>query len=340
MKLPKYLSPTSLSTFEASSLEFYLSYLAGDRPEKIPQNHHMAIGSSFDAYVKSYLHGKLVGADPRFEFDTLFEAQVEPQNRDKAREDGKYAFACYVKSGALADLMLELNGSIGKPTFEASILGVVNGYREGVTLDLDVPLFGKPDIRFIHREGASIQYDWKVNGFYGKLNTSPVARYKKIMDGWTENQSRSHGTSHKEFFPLKYKGLVISYHYLEEANKKWADQLATYGWLLGETVGTEFICGIDQLACDGSYPPPKIRVAQHRCRISTDYQFNLLERYQNLWQLIQESQPGGRNPGWFFRDLTHEESAAKCENLDHTGLTIREGMSEQEKGIIRMLRGM
>jgi hypothetical protein len=70
----------------------------------------MSIGSSFDAYAKSWLHENLFGKgnDPRFEFQALFEAQVEPHNRDWALQNGQYVFEQYKQSGALSDLLGEL----------------------------------------------------------------------------------------------------------------------------------------------------------------------------------------------------------------------------------------
>ena len=61
----------------------------------------MSVGGSFDAYAKSALHERLFGkgAAPQFEFQTIFENQVEPHNRDFALEAGKYIFDCYVLTG-------------------------------------------------------------------------------------------------------------------------------------------------------------------------------------------------------------------------------------------------
>src|SRR5688572_28983595 len=119
-----YLSPSSISVYRSNPTEFYLRYLVDDRPERVPQNAPMAIGSAFDAYVKSYLHNALFGAvDSKFELRTLFEAQVESQCRDLAWDHGRYAFDCYKDSGALSDLMLEMQRGIGEPRFEFSAQG-------------------------------------------------------------------------------------------------------------------------------------------------------------------------------------------------------------------------
>lgn len=337
MRTPKYLSPTSLKTFEGNPIDFYINYLADDRPERCPQTVPMAVGSSFDAYCKSYLHEALFGrnVDPKFGFTNLFEAQVETQNRDRALLDGAWAFKQYKQSGALADIILELNQAIGRPTFEFDVLGAVNGYREGVTIDLEVPIFGKPDVRFINREGCHVIYDWKVNGYYSKGNTSPKPKYVKILDGWlftTAKNSRNHNMAHPDTIIREYKGMRIGSHFLEEVDPEWADQLATYAWLMGEPVGSETIVGIDQLCCadSGTQYLPMIRVAQHRARISENWQFGLLKRYQDLWNRITS--------GHYFSDLSLEESIARCKELDNNGLKLTPNMSEEEKAKIRLMR--
>src|SRR5581483_6216669 len=138
MREIKYLSPTSISKYAEDPDEFYLNYLADNRPPRMAQTQPMSIGSAFDAYVKSFLHQSLfgVGNDPKFEFQTLFEAQVEACNRDWAMVHGKQAFDVYKKCGALYDLMLELQHSVGTPRFEIDMMGVVDAHREGVTKQL------------------------------------------------------------------------------------------------------------------------------------------------------------------------------------------------------------
>lgn len=338
MRTPKYLSPTSLKVFEENQTQFYLNYLADNRPDRFPQTIHMAVGSAFDAYVKSYLYNVLYGKlDPKFAFEALFEAQVEVQNRTTALKAGAWAFECYKKSGALIELLGELRLAIGPVSFEFDILGVANGYREGITIkECDVPIFGKPDIRFMNQHGARITYDWKVNGFWGKSNTSPKPGYIRCLDGWgyeIAKPSRSNGERHKDCNVILVDGVQINCCYFETIDRDWADQLATYQWLLGEPIGRESIIGIDQLACapSGVEGRPMIRVAQHRSRVSENYQYALLARYQNLWHRITS--------GHFFTELTLEESQSKCAELDKNSLAIKDGMSEEEQQKIRLMRG-
>src|SRR5579872_3823999 len=90
---PSYLSYSSLSLFEKDKEEFFLKHLASNRPDRIPQERPASVGSSFDARVKSELSIVLGIAGNKFE--DLFEAQVEPQNRDWALPAGQYVFEQY-----------------------------------------------------------------------------------------------------------------------------------------------------------------------------------------------------------------------------------------------------
>ena len=124
MRRREYISPSAYKIFKTDLEQFYIQYLADEKTEREPQTSAMSIGSSFDAYVKAYLHKVIYGqqGDPRFEFEPLFEAQVEPHNRDWARKHGAYVFDCYKTSGALADLLTELETAMEPPSFEISPL--------------------------------------------------------------------------------------------------------------------------------------------------------------------------------------------------------------------------
>lgn len=289
MRIPDYLSPTSVKLFYSDREAFYLRYLADEREPREPQNCHMAIGSAFDAYAKSYLHEALFGkgADPRYAFDSLFQDQVEPHNRDMALVDGAHAFEEYRKMGCFATMMLELGKAVGEPHFEFTINDTING----------IPLLGKPDIHFLSEKGARVVYDWKVNGYYSSRTKSPMKGYINLMPG---------NKTHKDCFLLTVNGIMINIGmFLEDGNRDWADQLSIYSWLLGEPVGSEqMIVGIDQV-CG---PKDKLRFATHRLRISSDHQFDLMMLVEDAWKLITKKH--------VFDNLSLEESQERCELLD------------------------
>ena len=303
MKLPKYLSPSSRSLFYTDRREYYLKYLADERPPRMPQTKPMSVGSSFDAYIKSYLHKRLFGVvEPKYELDTLLKSQVESQNLDWAIDAGKICFEQYKESGAIADLMIELEKAIDDPRFEFKV--------EGRLLHEDIidgiPIVGYPDLYFKLDNEAHVIYDFKVNGFCAKSNTSPKPGYIMCRDGWAGKQSRSHRTSHKNAHISNYGGIKINVAgHFESVDDSWAAQLTTYGWLEGVSVGDKMIAGIEQLACS---PGPKIRVASHRGLVSKPYQLQLLGTYAYQWKTIHS--------GHIFDDLTREESDQMCATLD------------------------
>lgn len=315
MRSPKYLSPSSIATFEKDRTEFYLRYLAENRPPRLPQTKQMAIGAAFDAFVKSYLVGELKGrdSDPRFELQTIFENQVEPHNRTLAFSHGKWAFKCYKKSGALADLMLVLQDALEEPKFEFEIEGRI----AHETSSDGIPLLGKPDVFYRAKNSMRVVHDWKVNGFYSLHPTSPRKGYVLSRDGWDDDaHSRSHRTFHKDAQIIVMNGLHVNCaHYLEDIDSSWADQLAIYGWVLGEPIGSPFIACIEQLASGGytEYVLPKIRVSSYRNKISTTYQCNLFTRIANIWKKIQDCI---LNKEPFFDNMTLEESIERCKSLD------------------------
>lgn len=320
MRKPTYLSPSALSLWKFDQEAYYLRYLSNVREVKEPQTAPMSVGSAFDAYIKAYLHNAIFGPNgkdsAKYELSAIFEAQVESQHRSAAWEAGAYLFGLYKDYGALAELMYDLQGAATEPRFEIEIQGVVRGQREGLTATTKgVTLLGKPDIIFINHVGAVVILDWKVNGYYSRSTTSPMPGYKRMFAPY----HRNHGDCHPDYCPMQFKGMEVdSYAYLEARNPDWARQLSTYGWLLGEPVGTEIVTAIDQLVCapgsvvkstTGAYMP-SVRIAQHRSRVSQQFQLAVFDDYANLWRVINEE------PFWYFRDLTIEQSAGRCELLE------------------------
>ena len=61
MRIPKYISPSSLSKFESDRRTFYERYLCDIRTERTPQFDFMAVGSAFDAFVKNAIYEAVFG---------------------------------------------------------------------------------------------------------------------------------------------------------------------------------------------------------------------------------------------------------------------------------------
>lgn len=319
MRVPTYLSPTSIAKWETSVEEFYLYYLTDNRPPREPQTQPMSIGSAFDAFVKSYLHEKLFGQthkdSNRFGRKALFEAQVEPQHRSWAWTNGAYVFEMYKKSGALLDLLTDLNAAQESPRFEFEVTGVVNGYREGVSRSFGVAgpgtdgsepsgrltLLGKPDVAYVNKAGRHVILDWKVNGYCSRYSVSPMQGYVRVRG--SDGRTQGH---HARCSPFELDGITINIAAkLEDFNKDWARQLAIYAWLMEEPIGGDFVIAVDQLVCKPSGPT---RVAEHRCRIGIDFQQRMFDKALEIWEIVHSDH--------IFRNLTLEESKGRCALLD------------------------
>lgn len=307
MRKMNYLSPTSLKLWESDRDSFYLQYLCETRTQRPPQTGPMAVGSAFDAYVKSFLVERLIGKRPEFEFDTIFNQQVESQNRDAARIEGKQVFDAYTKQGALSDILLDLEGCVGQPRFETAIEGYVSSISHAFG---DVPLLGKPDIFFITKKGARVIFDWKVNGFHSNYNYSPKPGYIRIR-----STDKKNGSAHPKAMVMDHNGVKISVtHPLCTVDKDWAAQLSIYAWLLGEDIGSKFIVAIDQIACSrDSLNEREFRIAQHRALVSQSFQEELFKKAHEAWYSIQK--------GHIFTNMSKEESDQRCATLDSMAAT-------------------
>lgn len=326
MREISYLSPSAIDQWEKSQDEFYLKYLAGEKPPRFPQNKAMAAGSVFDAHCKSYLHERLFGKgnDPKYALESLIEAQVESHLRDWAREHGPHIFEQYQSSGALADLFTELSVAQGDIKMEMEVRGAVEGHREGATRTIgSVVLLGKPDLTFTNKAGAFVVYDWKVSGHQSNNAPSPMQGYLRLRS----SGKTSHGM-HKKCVPMMVKGVMINIGgHLEEYSKDWARQLSIYGWLCQQPIGSDFIVGIDQICCDknkGLAPErPSIRVAEHRTTVGREFQSLVFNRAVEIWEIVHSDH--------IFRDLSKEDSAAKCEVMEQVAAgLVGDGTTEDK----------
>jgi hypothetical protein len=295
MRIPKYLSYSGMSLFYKDPEAFYLRYLVENRPPREPQTAPMAVGSAFDAFVKAYLFERLVGRkDAQYEKQALFETQVEEQARDQAWKDGTEVFDFYKKTGALADLVLDMEGCIGEPRFETEVTGLV-----GITSRVGtVPILGKPDIFFVTKDGARIIFDWKVNGFYSNSPPSPKTGYLKMFPG---------RGMHAMCMPHTHRGFTVNArHPLNMVDKEWAAQLSTYAWVLGEEIGSDYITIVDQIVCNKH--TRNHRVARHSCLVQDKFQLEVFDKYHKCWNAIQS--------GHVFTNLSYDENLSKMKTLD------------------------
>jgi len=309
LRMPKFLSFSALCIYEQSPEDYAKRYLTEIRPPRDPQSKAAAAGSAFDAYVKSALHFVATGRrDPEYSEDALIESQVDEALWDWARPVGQYLMKCYTDSQMYGELCKLIWEADSEPRFEFDVYGQIEG----------VPIFGKPDCEFI-RKGARILLDWKVMGFAAKKSgISPYQGYRLCRDGYNAPKpSQSHGNSHKKYKPRMLGDLEINTWALEDSCMKWADQLAMYGWVLGDgIVGDDTIYMIDQLVCK---PMPKgyplIRVANFRAQIRRSYQRHVADRLVKLWRVLES--------GHIFPELSREESDWRLDVLNKEAMCRR-----------------
>jgi hypothetical protein len=329
-----------MTLWEAEPDDFYMKYLAENRPARMPQTEPMSVGSAFDAYVKAELHEALfgAGADPEYELRPLFDSQVEEHNRDWAWKAGEYCFDRYKFMGAYDELLKLLEQSIEDPRFECKLNGVLGA--------LEVPFTGKPDCRFVLDLGQgriSVVLDWKVKGFCSKSAPSPSKGYMLCRDAYepipnakgVPKSSQSHEKSHKLYMEHDFRGLTINRDYMENCSKDYADQCSLYGWLLGEPVGSEALIFIDELICkptgnalEGQYP--LLRIANHRARVKPEYQQKLIERVESCWSAVTS--------GHIFPDVSREESDLRIKLLDDVAIGLASDGSPEEDFFSEVVR--
>src|SRR6202040_2572915 len=102
----------------------------------------------------------------------------------------------------------------------------------------------------------------------------------------------------------------------EDVDMTWATQLGIYGWLLGCSIGEDFITGIDQICCAPTGAEfPDLRFAEHRLLISKSFQYSIFELAADIWDRAHSDH--------FFREMSKEESQARCKMLDEAATALQ-----------------
>ena len=122
-----------------------------------------------------------------------------------------------------------------------------------------------------------------MNGYFSERSTSPAKGYVSLYDCQTQETKR-----HKNCEIGEVHGITVNTACpMNEANKKWADQLSMYLWMAGMPVGSsDHVVGIDQFVGKRE----KHRIAIHRSQITPEYQVNLFDRLQKMWEAIQKNE--------------------------------------------------
>jgi len=300
MRQPKYYSASNIGTFFQDKEDYYLKYLS-DFKVRDPQSPAMALGSAFDARVKAFLYPRYVGdGNPAFEFDTLFAAQVEPQNRDVLLETSKIVYKAYVESGSLTRLCKILDRSeniMMENRLEADLFGI--------------PFIGYPDLSF-DLDGEPWIFDYKVNGYFSKNGIGPKKYYSHIQAGLnnTGKPIRGNKTSHKDAL-IRYQSEVpyCANHGFEEVDPKWAFQMMCYHFMKGVPTDKRPMIGIEQISCQ----PNKIRVVNIRGMVSAPFVTEMERKIKHVHKVVTTVIDGYPH---IFENLPKRENDLLCQTLD------------------------
>jgi len=273
---PKFLSPSSWMLFCKDKREWALKYLlkkddGGALVPKLKQTEPMALGGAFDCRVKSYLVERIYGSPegyhaPGYDFISLFEAAVDEENRDLVEEKSADVFAQYQASGALANLMFEVERADSDIYMETTVHGFVG----------EVPVMGKPDLHFSSGRVRVID-DWKVNGVYAKRRISPKKNYLRL---WDSEKPEVGYITHKACMPAVLDGFGYDMStYFEDIAVDWATQIAVYDMILGGDHEI-LLAGIEQVCGGGDRG---LRFAAHRGRISPGFSETVQAGFSELW---------------------------------------------------------
>lgn len=292
----KYISPSSLSKFYSSREEFYKSYLAENYLERDPSTRPMLLGSGFDAFVKNELMRCLKGGESvmlgkPFHLQTLFNKQVqEGEHRQWAWETGGKLFLDYKDCGAFDTLFTELSSGTDIE-FEHEVFDELT-----LPSGLVVKIRGFVDLCYKNKEGLVI-VDWKCNNHCGKRKMSPKPFY--II-------RRPSLKPHRSDF-LVDRGVLMTSQCFSKIDKKWAEQLVIYSWMLGSPIGDPCVLQIEQLL---GVPDGDCEIVTYRGSVSEEFQLEVVNKIERMFKTIKS--------GHIFDEVSRTESDKICSHLEST----------------------
>ncbi len=250
-KLPKFLSPSSLSKARKEPITFYLRKLRKDNiyPQE-KTNLAAACGTAFDIDVKRWLIEKGVKTGKPLEYieDSLSKAElILPEEYDNVRKAGRKLLGEYRSSRAL---------------FEKNWVSVEDHYEGKIG---DAPVRGQLDATVVDPYTEQIiPFDFKVSGYTSKNGMSPKKGFYKKFD-------------------LEWKPAHKLYKHnmpIDEIDLGFARQFATYGHLMG--LKPPFPVMFDHLCFNGK--KKKIIVCSYRAVVTPKFFNELSIQYNQLWK--------------------------------------------------------
>ena len=282
--------------FTDDRANFYLTYLAANKPPRTPSTIPMALGSYFDCRVKDQILLDVIGQPSLFSSEMM--ASVDINLRDEVTPHGERVWQLYKNVGAWKWLKKLLIQSTDIETEKM---------KSGKVRDLE--LRGIPDLIFKIDEQWVI-FDWKVNGYFAQGNgQSPCKYYSKLLETAGKNKT------HRDALITNPKLRLNTNHTLNESDTTWATQLATYAMLMG--LEDSFIAMIDQLTFVNGSAGKELRCGQFRMRVKQGYMEQTYQRYKDMDDIIKS--------GWIFRNMDMKASKRRCDELESTGFALTNG---------------
>lgn len=258
---PQYLSPSSLKELHSRPLRFYLRKCGPYdlRPPDFPQTPPMAVGSAFDAMIKTYLGAPVAEIGRKVDKEHLDEGTII--------EETKRIFRDYMSTPATTCYP---EGLEPEPTQDEVVTREVGPPHNRITIA------GIPDAW-----GPGVQFDWKVTGAFSQHGGKVPVGYQHL---WTAGLGERDDGPHKK-----------AHLNLEEMNKRaeeWATQLTFYAWIKGSTPWPDqgwepkpFRAIIEVIVV---HPEEPLRVARIDSLVSAAHQRRVWDDVQQAWQRIEE----------------------------------------------------
>lgn len=285
-------SPSSLRMFSEDRSNFYLTYIAKNRPPRSPQTMPMGLGSYFDCRVKDQIQLDVLKQPSLFSSEML--SSVEIPIRDEIAPHGERVWDMYKSVGAWKWLK-KLLRKVTDITTEEMISAKVGA----------VELRGIPDLIF-KVEGKWVIFDWKVNGYFSMSNVGPHKYYSKLLEVAGKNKM------HRQSMITNPVLLLNGMHTMDECNEGWSTQLATYAMIMG--IEEDFIAMIDQLTFVNGSAGKELRCGQFRMKITQDYMEDVYNKYELMDSVVKS--------GHIFTDMTRQQSNERCEELEDVGFAL------------------
>ena len=298
VKLPSYLSASSLKMIENMPSTFFIDRLSGE--ERLPEEQGLpaSVGSAFDYFIKIYLAQKMewhgtVGGKLENMRNTLYKGMYSETERGRfyGKSVSEILWALNVTN---PENKMEAAGA-GKLIFEAYKKTPMSKPDAYVDIEIhskytlkhngtEVPMFGKGDA-IVKAPGGIAPKDWKCS--YGIV--SPTKGYKTV---WRNGVNSSPHKDYKKDTPM------------ELINPDWATQLCIYNWMMGNQIGNVSYGYIDQ----AFFKNNEVCIAEYEGVITPDFQHRVADRIVSAWNSLRD--------GSFLRRLAPDHDLVYVDKMN------------------------